>query len=300
MERAVVLAGGGVAGIAWELGVLRGIGDVDAGLLAGIVAADVVVGTSAGSAVAAQITSGAAIEDLYAAQLAESSSEIDIELDLEDLLVRFAAAVGGASGPEDARRRIGTLALETPTVTEAARRAAIAARLPDPSWPDRTLLVTAVEALTGDLTVFNRESGVELVDAVAASCAVPGVWPPVTIDGIRYIDGGVRSGSNADLAAGCDRVLVITPSRPDVRPAVGQPGRRDPDAATGGRPRRLRRRRLDGRVRDQPARTGHPPAGGPGRSGRGSGRSGEGRLFRELTTHPGPSRARGDRRRRRT
>ena len=216
MERAVVLAGGGVAGIAWELGVLRGIGDVDAGLLAGIIGADVVVGTSAGSAVAAQITSGAAIQDLYATQLTESSSEIDIELDLEDLLVRFAAAVGGARSPEDARRRIGTLALETPTVSEAVRRAAVAARLPDPSWPDRRLLVTAVVALTGELTVFSRESGVELVDAVAASCAVPGVWPPVTIGGIRYIDGGVRSGSNADLAAGCDRVVVITPTRADA------------------------------------------------------------------------------------
>lgn len=44
-------------------------------------------------------------------------------------------------------------------------------------------------------------------------CAVPGVWPPVTIKGHRYIDGGVWSGTNADLAAGCDRVLVVTPSQ---------------------------------------------------------------------------------------
>ena len=216
MERALVLAGGGVAGIAWELGVLRGIGDVDVELQASIIGADVVVGTSAGSAVAAQITSEASIEDLYAAQLHESSSEIDIELDLEDLLERFATAASGANGPEDMRRRIGALALDTPTVGEAERRAAIAARLPDPSWPDRKLLVTAVDARTGEFTVFTRQSGVELVDAVAASCAVPGVWPPVTIGGIRYIDGGVRSGSNADLAAGCDRVLVITPTRADA------------------------------------------------------------------------------------
>lgn len=216
MERALVLAGGGVAGIAWELGVLRGIGDVDVELQASIIGADVVVGTSAGSAVAAQITSEASIEDLYAAQLHESSSEIDIELDLEDLLERFATAASGANGPEDMRRRIGALALDTPTVGEAERRAAIAARLPDPSWPDRKLLVTAVDARTGEFTVFTRQSGVELVDAVAASSAVPGVWPPVTIGGIRYIDGGVRSGSNADLAAGCDRVLVITPTRADA------------------------------------------------------------------------------------
>jgi NTE family protein len=71
--------------------------------------------------------------------------------------------------------------------------------------------VTAVDAETGEPTVFVKDSGVDLVDAVAASCAVPGVWPPVTIDGHRYIDGGVRSGTNADLAAGCDRVLVVSP-----------------------------------------------------------------------------------------
>ena len=73
--------------------------------------------------------------------------------------------------------------------------------------------MTAVDAETGDPVVFTRDSGVDLVDAVAASCAVPGVWPPVTINGRRFIDGGVRSGANADLAAGCDRVLVITPSQ---------------------------------------------------------------------------------------
>jgi NTE family protein len=78
------------------------------------------------------------------------------------------------------------------------------------------MLLPAVDAVTGELMVFTRDSGVELVDAVAASCAVPGVWPPVTIGGRRYIDGGVRSGTNADLAAGADRVLIITPTLPDA------------------------------------------------------------------------------------
>ena len=212
VKRALVLAGGGVAGIAWELGVLRGIGEVDPELLAGLRRADVVIGTSAGSAVAAQITSGALIDDLYSAQLSERSSELEVELDLEELMARFVAAATGATGPEDMRRRIGTLALETPTVSEPTRRVAVAARLPEDSWPDGTLLLTAVDAETGQLTVFTKDSGVGLVDAVTASCAVPGVWPPVTIDGHRYIDGGMRSITNADLAAGCDRVLVITPS----------------------------------------------------------------------------------------
>jgi NTE family protein len=201
-----------VAGIAWELGVLRGIGDVDPELLIGLRSADVVIGTSAGSAVAAQITSGAAIEDLYSTQLSEHSSELEVELDLEDLMERFTKAATGATGPEDMRRRIGALALETPTVSESTRHAAVAARLPESRWPDRSLLLTAVDAVTGEVAVFTKDSGVDLADAVSASCAVPGVWPPVTIDGHRYIDGGVRSGTNADLAAGCHRVLVITPS----------------------------------------------------------------------------------------
>ena len=111
------------------------------------------------------------------------------------------------------RRRIGSLPLETPTVSEAARRAVIAARLPEDNWPNSSLFLTAVDAETGQPAVFTRHSGVDFIDAVAASCAVPGVWPPVTINGHRYIDGGVRSGTNADLAAGCDRVLVVTPSQ---------------------------------------------------------------------------------------
>jgi NTE family protein len=189
---------------------------VDTELQSGIIAADVMVGTSAGSAVAAQVAGGTAIEVLYGTQLSEASGEIEVDMDLEDLMARFVAAATGAQGAEDMRRRIGALAIDTPTVSEAVRRAVIAGRLPDPSWPDRTLLVTAVDAHSGEPAVFHKESGVELVDAVAASCAVPGVWPPVTIGGRRYIDGGVRSGTNADLAVGCDRVLVITPSRADA------------------------------------------------------------------------------------
>jgi NTE family protein len=58
---------------------------------------------------------------------------------------------------------------------------------------------------------FDRLSGTGLVDAVAASCAVPGVWPPVTIEGRRYMDGGVRSSDNADLAQGYARIVIVSP-----------------------------------------------------------------------------------------
>jgi NTE family protein len=205
-----------VAGIAWELGVLLGIRDAVPDLRPEPLAADVVVGTSAGSTVAAQITSGTALEALFAAQLSETSSEIEVDLDLEALLVRFADATAGATSVRQVRQGVGALALTAQTVDEPVRRAAIAGRLPSHVWPGRRVLLPAVDAETGERVVFTRDSGVGLVDAVAASCAVPGVWPPATIDGRRYIDGGIPSATNADLADGCDRVLVITPSLADA------------------------------------------------------------------------------------
>jgi NTE family protein len=227
VTNALVLAGGGVAGIAWEVGVLQGIADEDPELAARLIAADVVLGTSAGAAVAAQITSGTPLADLYAAQLRAETAEIEVDLDFDDMIRRYAEAVQGPADadeppdPIEQRRRMGALALATPTVTEPVRLAAIAARLPRPDWPDRTMLIPAVDAVTGETVVFTRESGVDLVDAVAASCAVPGVWPPVTIGERRFVDGGVRSGTNADLAAGADRILVIEPALEDAPQPLG-------------------------------------------------------------------------------
>lgn len=220
MPGALVLAGGGLAGIAWELGVVRGIADASpeaARLL--LDPSTTFLGTSAGSAVAAQLSTSVGLDEAYASQLREESAEIGAVIDSEALQASFAAAIEGATSPEDARRRIGVLALSTSTLSEESRREVIAARVADADWPDRRLLITAVDTATGALVVFDRTSGVPLVDAIAASCAVPGVWPPVTIDGVRYMDGGVRSGSNADLAAGADWVLVVTPL-----PGIGAPG----------------------------------------------------------------------------
>ncbi|QHC70536.1 patatin-like phospholipase family protein [Rathayibacter sp. VKM Ac-2801] len=220
MPGALVLAGGGLAGIAWELGVLRGLADASpeaARLL--LDASTTFIGTSAGSAVAAQLSTGTGLDESYEAQLQEESAEIGADVDGERLQALFAAAVEGATSPQDARRRIGTLALEAETLPEDTRRAVISARVGDADWPEQRLLITAVDTASGELRVFDRESGVGLVDAISASCAVPGVWPPVSIDGVRYMDGGVRSGSNADLAAGADWVLIVTPL-----PGVGTPG----------------------------------------------------------------------------
>ena len=160
MKRALVLAGGGVAGIAWELGVLRGLQDFDPDLASRVIAADLVIGTSAGSAVAAQITSGTPLDDLYQAQLSAESAEIEVELDMEELLARFTAATAGAASREEIQRNIGAMALGIKTVPEPIRRAAVAARLPVPSWPDRPMLLPAIDAETGEMAVFTRDSGV--------------------------------------------------------------------------------------------------------------------------------------------
>jgi NTE family protein len=108
-------------------------------------------------------------------------------------------------------RAIGQYAIRARTVPEAVRREVIAARLPVHAWPDRDLQIVAMDAHNGRPRVFTAVDGVDLVDAVAASCAVPGIWPAVTVEGRQYIDGGMRSSSNADLAVGCDEVLVIAP-----------------------------------------------------------------------------------------
>jgi NTE family protein len=105
----------------------------------------------------------------------------------------------------------GGFALAAKTVPEADRRAAVASRLPSHDWPAWSLKLTAIDCASGSLAVFDASSGVPLVDAVAASCAVPGVWPPVTIGGRRYMDGGMRALDNADLAAGTRRIVIVSP-----------------------------------------------------------------------------------------
>lgn len=206
---ALVLGGGGVAGIAWTTGLLTGL----AGAGADLTGADLIIGTSAGANVAAQVGSGLPLADLYARQAdpERQAREIAVELDLERLGAEFVTVMGEAESAQELQRRIGAYALAADTVPEATRRAVIESRLPSHEWPGRAIKLVAVEASTGETAVFDRDSRVGLVDAVAASSAVPGIWPPVTINGRRYIDGGVRSAANADLAAGCDRIIIIAP-----------------------------------------------------------------------------------------
>ncbi len=208
--RALVLGGGGLSGVAWETGILAGLaaGGAD------VTTADYVLGTSAGATVAAQIGSGLAIAELFDRQTVPALQSAELTPDLGrvvELMESWEKLPLEFPDPAELRRVVGQRALAVQTVPEAERRAVIAGRLPQHTWPSRQLAVVAVDAHSGDVRVFDNDSGADLVDAVTASCAIPGIWPPVTIGPARYIDGGTRSVVNADLAAGYQRVLILAP-----------------------------------------------------------------------------------------
>ena len=233
MTRALVLAGGGLAGIAWETGVLAGICAADPALGAALLDSEVLLGTSAGSAVAAQIAGGTDIPELYARQLAVDSHELDPGVGIDELTAVFVGALA-ASGDRTTRlRRIGEIALATHTVPETVRRNVIEHRLPSHDWPRRDLRITAVDTGSGELVVFTAGSKVALVDAVAASCAVPGVWPPVTIGDRRYMDGGVASTVHMPVAGDCRCAVVLVPAAADAPAPFGDGAAAEIDAFDG-------------------------------------------------------------------
>ena len=214
--RALVLGGGGPVGIAWESGLVAGLAraGVDLGQ------ADFTLGTSAGSFVGARLALGADATAL-ADPLLEAAPPATGEpreaaprppADLSRLMQLMAQAQGGTRNPAQARAEIGAFALAAETPDEAAFIASFGrsfASLPDDAWPDRGFACTAIDAETGAFQLWTGKSGVGVVRAVASSCSVPGIYPPVTLKGRRYIDGGMRSATNADMASGHDLVVVI-------------------------------------------------------------------------------------------
>lgn len=218
--RALVLGGGGSTGNAWLIGIVAGL--ADAGL--DLTAASLTIGTSAGSTAAAQLGDATPAE-LLAATVAGSheqpagptgsargrapSHQVTSHLD------KFRTIIAEAQDIADLRRRMGAAALERDAASDHGSwqkqwRATVGSRLPSLHWPDRPVLITAVDARTGEPVVFDRDSGVDLVDAVAASCAGGGF--SYGIGGRQYIDGGYRTNAdNADLAAGYEHVLVLSP-----------------------------------------------------------------------------------------
>ncbi|HEY1529971.1 MAG TPA: patatin-like phospholipase family protein [Galbitalea sp.] len=215
-ERALVLHGGGAAGNAWEIGVIAGF--LNGGL--DVTTADLIVGTSAGATAAAQITS-ASPADLYASILdapmpsRPGDGPANVRAQVQppiDFLQRSTRVIESSSDAADMRRRMGASALELDDQSDDAPqtrwRDTVAARITSHDWPAQRILITAVDAHTGEGIAFDRESGVDLVDAIAASTS-SGL--PYRIGEKRYIDGGYRRNENVDLASGYSRVLVLSP-----------------------------------------------------------------------------------------
>ncbi len=198
-----------------------------------LAAADVIIGTSAGSVTGADITSVQEPEALYQAQLAPPDPEPAARIGW-GLIGRLAWVMSTSRDPVRARARIGHWALAARTMPEADRRTVFQARLPASNWPATMLKVTAVDARTGELAVFDSAGKAGLVDAVGASCAVPGVWPLVSIGNRRFMDGGVRSVANADLAARYQRVVIVAPVAQGIGPLLPAPGRQAAALAGAG------------------------------------------------------------------
>jgi NTE family protein len=191
--------------VAWEIGLLAGL--VEHGV--DLASADLIIGTSAGSVVGAGVAAGEDLQAMYEGQLAPPDGLPVTRMGTLNT-ARYVRIMVGTRDPVRARVRMGSLALRASTEPESARRVVFERLLAGRAWPGR-LKVTAVDALSGEFTVFDADGPAGLLDAVGASCAVPGVWPPVTIGGRRYIDGGMRSAANADLAAGYERVVIVAP-----------------------------------------------------------------------------------------
>ncbi len=233
-RRALVLGGGGLLGIAWETGLLGGLAKT------GIdpAEAELIVGTSAGAVVGAQLASGSAIDEMVADQFKPRDFGVatSMEFDLANVMSLFQKWAAYHEITQADRVEIGAMALASKTASEERWVASFEPLVPE-EWPAGPLLLTAVEAKTGQFQVWNRESGVPLLRAVASSCAVPGLFPPVTINGRPYIDGGVRSGTNADLAGGYRNVLIIAPigARAEgIDPLLGRQARAEAEALRAG------------------------------------------------------------------
>ncbi|MGB3696858.1 MAG: patatin-like phospholipase family protein [Gordonia sp. (in: high G+C Gram-positive bacteria)] len=231
---ALVLGGGGAAGNAWEIGVVAGLAEAGFDLTR---EADLMIGTSAGATSAAQLRSGVPVSDLLASALAPPPSQASSPtpaagetrppaLPLPEIVARMRAISEAAASADDIARGMGEFGLAADAVIGAGaalRRATVAARFTGDDWPDRPTMITAVDAHTGEFTVFDGTDDTGLVDAVTASCALPGLVPTHVIGGRHYIDGGVRSSENADLAAGYDVVVILAPL--SGRPEDADPGR---------------------------------------------------------------------------
>ncbi|MFF4548465.1 patatin-like phospholipase family protein [Streptomyces sp. NPDC001406] len=212
-DTALVLGGGGPVGGAWLTGVLAGL--TEAGI--DLRSADVVIGTSAGAVFGSRLLAGVPAADLYERQLSGADA-VQLPVTARQT-ARFLWAALGSRDPQRSIERLARAALRARTGPESEVFDTVGALLGDVrDWPERKLRITAIDVQTGQLEVFDSHSGVTLLEAVAASCAVPVVWPPVAVAGRRWMDGGSRSTANLQLARGYRRVLAVVPIPQAVGP----------------------------------------------------------------------------------
>ncbi|OCT15042.1 patatin [Paenibacillus pectinilyticus] len=205
--RAVVLGGGGVTGIAWEIGMLTGL--LHAGI--NLADADAIIGTSAGSFVGAALACQYDLTKLYESQLVPNTAEVNVSTDILTKFLWIRAVLLGGSNPKKIGKMFGDIAKKHPSkVTQEIRQSVVKSRLVTTEWPSN-LNVTAINAATGDLHILNKDSGISLLEAVSASGAVPGIWPFISFGGQDWIDGGMVSSTNAHLASGFNKVIVLSP-----------------------------------------------------------------------------------------
>lgn len=225
--RALILGGGGPVGVAWELGLATGLrsGGVDLAI------ADRVVGTSAGSIAGALLLSGDDVETLVAevetvfSDATSGTGVADVPTENLGVFMEMMFNADHSGDPEKVMQQhleVGRFALEATTVPEEAFISTIGSVLGGRPWPT-AFACTSVDARSGEFRVWDGAAGVPIERAIASSCSVPGIYPPITIGNARYMDGGVRSSLNADLAAGYDIAVVVS-----VMPLELPPGFEDP------------------------------------------------------------------------
>jgi NTE family protein len=206
-SRALVLGGGGPVGIGWEAGLLAGL--AEGGVH--VSNADLIVGTSAGSVVGGMLACGASPREIYERQLEPPDRDPRPigHVDLTGLIGHMMKLYTSERPQQELIAEIGDFALSAQTMTERDWISGFESEsLTSGQWPER-FVCTAIDTADGFFRAWDAGSGVRLSLAVASSCAVPGVFPPVTIDGRRYMDGGIGSTTNAQLARGHDRIIVV-------------------------------------------------------------------------------------------
>lgn len=225
MSRALVLGGGGPVGIAWETGLIAGL--AEGGVQVGH--ADWILGTSAGSVVGSQLALGRSPASLLQSELAQAEAAKEAQAarsgpapNLMPLMSIMARRTPGEPMSTELMKELGVLALGAETVSEEVFLSGFGALNDEQPWPE-TYACTTVDALTGEFLLWSKDTAAPLGRGVASSCSVPGIFPPITIDGRRYIDGGMRSGTNADMAKDHGKVLIIA-VMPPAFAAMMQPG----------------------------------------------------------------------------